>query len=71
MKRQYLMMASLVLAAAAYAGPKTEQTSDAAAFSRLKTLVGEWEGNGQMGKVHLSYELIAGGTALVEKESGE
>ena len=24
-----------------------------------------------MGKVHVSYELIAGGTSLVEKESGE
>ena len=38
------------------------------AWSRLKSLVGEWEGEGDMGKVYLSYELIAGGTALVERE---
>lgn len=39
-----------------------------AAWSKLKSLVGEWEGKGDMGKVYLSYELIAGGTALVERE---
>ena len=72
MKRHYFLVTSLVLAAAAvYAGPKAEGSSDAAAFARLKTLVGEWEANTQMGKAHLSYELIAGGTALVEKETGE
>ena len=72
MKRHYLLVTSLVLAAAGIqAGPRTEGSSDAAAFARLKTLVGEWEANTQMGKAHLSYELIAGGTALVEKETGE
>ena len=72
MKRQYLVMANLALAAAMMqAGPKTEGSTDAAAFARLKTLVGEWEGQTRMGKGHLSYELIAGGTALVEKETAE
>lgn len=72
MKRHYLLIANLVLAAAAaHAGPKAVPASDAAAFARLKTLVGEWEGDTRMGKGHLSYELIAGGTALVEKESAE
>jgi len=72
MKRHYLLVTAVVLAAvAAYAGPKAEGSSDAAAFARLKTLVGEWDANTQMGKAHLSYELIAGGTALVEKETGE
>jgi len=71
MKRHYFLIAGLVLAATVHAGPKTEQSSDAAAFARLKTLVGEWEANTQMGKAHLSYELIVGGTALVEKETGE
>ena len=42
-----------------------------AAWSKLKSLVGEWEGKGDMGKVYLSYELIAGGTALVERERAE
>jgi len=71
MKRHYFLIASLALAATVNAGPKTEGSGDAAAFARLKTLVGEWEANTQMGKAHLSYELIAGGTALVEKETGE
>src|SRR5260370_40436202 len=52
-------------------GPKVERSNDAAAFARLKTLVGEWEADTRMGKAHLSYEIIAGGTALVEKETAE
>jgi len=71
MKRQYLLIASLVLAATVHAAAKTEHSSDAAAFARLKTLVGEWEADTRMGKTHLSYELIAGGTALVERAAGE
>ena len=69
MKRQYFVLASLLLAAVAVhaASSKSEHTNDAAAFSRLKTLAGEWEADTAMGKAHLSYEVIAGGTALVEK----
>jgi hypothetical protein len=73
MKRQYLLIANLILAAVAIqaAGPKSERTNDSAAFARLKTLAGEWEAETRMGKAHLSYEVIAGGTALVEKETAE
>jgi hypothetical protein len=73
MKRHHLLIASLLLAAAAVhaASSKAEHTADAAAFARLKTLVGEWEGDTKMGKAHLNYELIAGGTALVERETAE
>ena len=74
MKRHLLVMASAVLTAAAIyaAGPKTETTSPGpAAYARLKTLVGDWEADTAMGKVHVSYELIAGGSSLLEKESGE
>lgn len=41
--------------------------SGASGFEKLKTLVGEWEGkspDGQLAKV--TYELISGGTALME-----
>ena len=38
-----------------------------AAFNRLKTLVGEWQAATDMGKAHVSYELIAEGTVLVER----
>ena len=73
MKAQSFIIASLLLAAAAAhaASSKSDHGSDAAAFARLKTLVGEWEADTQMGKAHLSYEVIAGGTALVEKETAE
>jgi hypothetical protein len=72
MERRYFLIASLVLAAAAAegAGYKTGN-NDAEAFSRLKTLVGDWQADTQMGKIHLNYELIAGGTVLVERETGE
>ena len=68
-----MIMANVLLAALAIqaGGPKAERNNDAAAFARLRTLVGDWEADTRMGKAHLSYELIAGGTALVEKESAE
>jgi hypothetical protein len=73
MKRHHLQIATLMLAALAVhaASSKSERTSDAAAFARLKTLVGEWNADTRMGKAHLKYELIAGGTALVERETAE
>ena len=76
MKRHLSVIATVLLTAAATttvqaAGPKSEATAGPAAYARLKTLVGEWEADTGMGKVHVSYELIAGGTSLVEKESGE
>jgi hypothetical protein len=73
MKRQHFLMASLLLAATAVHGAssKSERSTDAAAFARLKTLAGEWEADTRMGKAHVSYEVIAGGTALVERETAE
>ena len=63
-----LLLVSVTLAAA----PAPNSTTDAAAaFAKLKTLAGEWEANGERGKTHLSYQVISGGNALVERESGE
>jgi hypothetical protein len=74
--KSHLLLASILVsgllavhpahAADSKSGP---DNNAAAAFSRLKTLVGEWEADTDMGKTHLSYELIAGGTALVERFS--
>ena len=66
MKRLFLLIAFLLLGSATAYGADSQ-----AAFSRLKLLVGEWETVGGMGKVHVSFELIAGGTALVERDSGD
>jgi hypothetical protein len=73
MKRHLLVIANVLLAAAAAhaAGPNPEASAGPEAWTRLKTLVGEWEADTNMGKAHISYELIAGGTSLVERESSD
>ncbi|MBZ5620485.1 MAG: hypothetical protein LAQ69_17425 [Acidobacteriia bacterium] len=72
--KPHLLLATILLAGTtAYAADSKpgQTTNAAAAFARLKTLVGEWEADTEMGKAHLSYELIAGGTALVERFSSD
>lgn len=73
MKTHLLLTVLLLGAASTYAADSTTRPSanGAAAFAHLKTLVGEWEGDTQMGKAHLTYELIADGTALVERFTSE
>ncbi|MBV9505444.1 MAG: hypothetical protein JO323_10640 [Acidobacteriia bacterium] len=74
MKKKLIIIAGLGAAwVAAYATSSTANGAidSQAAFSRLKTLTGEWEANSSMGKVHESFESIAGGTALVERETSE
>jgi hypothetical protein len=74
MKTQFFLIATLIAAAAALpaADSKPNPPNNAeAAFARLKTLVGEWEATTNSGKVHLSYELVSGDTALLERESSE
>ena len=74
MKTQFFLITTLITASAALpaADLKSGQTTDAAAaFARLKTLVGQWEATTSAGKVHLSYELVSGDTALLERDSSE
>ena len=61
---------SIIAAAATQIGHagSDPNTDTAAAFARLKTLVGEWKT--EDAKESLTYELIAGGTALLEREAG-
>jgi len=62
--------ALLIGAAAFAANSNTPGSLDTkAAYARLRTLVGQWEADTPMGKARLSFELIAGGTALVERET--
>lgn len=73
MKTHIFLIATLLLGSTAV--QSAENKSDApfdskAAFARLKTLAGEWQA-AKMGKATLTYELIAGGTSLVERESAE
>jgi hypothetical protein len=59
-----LLLAALISTAAVRAIPSG---SDAPAFDRLKALVGEWEGTGTEGPVKLTYTLVSGGSALMER----
>lgn len=72
MKTSLLLLSALLLAEAAQnaAAQQTPQPSDAsAAFSRLKTLAGEWQAVAKEGNVHMTYQVVAGGTALLETEN--
>jgi hypothetical protein len=61
-----------VTAAAPAADVKQNDSIDGtAAFSRLKTLAGAWEADTPMGKIHTTFELISGGTAIVERDEHE
>ena len=53
---------------AGLAAEKPKSNADAA-FGRLAALVGEWKTDD--GKASLTYELTAGGTAILEREIGE
>jgi len=61
----------LFLAAVAMAGPaapKPEDKVDAgAAFSRLKSLVGDWNVESARGSGHSQFQAIAGGSVVVER----
>jgi hypothetical protein len=69
MKRHFSTI--LLASAALMAGDaKLSDSIDAKlAFARLKSLAGEWEGSGEMGKSKVVYEVIAGGSAVVEHET--
>ena len=75
MKKHLLIPAGLLLAVltAHGAGTQAETAIDAkTAFTRLQSLVGEWEAKTPSGgKMPVTYELIACGTALVERETAE
>jgi hypothetical protein len=66
------LIAMVLLAVSAAAPAADVKSNDAidgtAAFSRLKTLAGEWEADSPMGKIRASFEVISGGTAIVERD---
>lgn len=77
MKTNLFLIANLLLASAAASAADTQPASvhadtpidSAAAFARLKALAGEWQADSGKGKVHLTYEVIAAGTSVIERES--
>jgi hypothetical protein len=74
MKTSLLLLSAVLLAEStqnAHAQQLSPASEATAAFARLKTLAGEWQADTKQGKAHLSYELVAGGSALLERESIE
>jgi hypothetical protein len=69
MKIRIAVLAVVVgLAVSAWAASPSAQGSNAsAAFEKLKGLVGNWQGESNMGKMEVTYELTAGGKVLVER----
>jgi hypothetical protein len=69
--RQFLIFSAAVLLIGFTAFAREPQSPSGldtkAAYARLRSLVGDWQAEAKTGKVHLHYELIAGGTALVER----
>jgi len=66
-----IAVASLCFAATAVAAGPATTTPDSkvdapAAFSRLKSLVGEWDVESTRGKGHSRFEVIAGGSVVLE-----
>ena len=68
MKSLFLVVAFLgSIAGAALAEPPKEPIQTPASFDAFKALVGEWQATGSADeKTSISYQLVAGGTALVE-----
>ena len=64
MNRRGLWAAALWIAASAV---PANAGNERPAFDRLKTLVGEWEGRNQAGRVKITYTLVSGGSALMER----
>jgi hypothetical protein len=56
-----------VMAIGASGSFANEKTTGALAFDQLKALVGEWEGMNEGGRVKITYTLVSGGTALMER----
>jgi hypothetical protein len=65
-----LLSVWMITAALAADGGSSGPVDAKVAFARLKTLVGEWKGTDPAKGERLTYELIAGGTSLVEREEG-
>jgi len=67
---KFLMAGFLILLLAGASAPSAsahEKAKSAAAFERLISLVGEWEGTSSAGPVQATYTLVSGGTALMER----
>ncbi|HEY7393056.1 MAG TPA: hypothetical protein VH640_31340 [Bryobacteraceae bacterium] len=71
MKKNILITATGAVCLMAYAAGSQNPADARDAYAHLQTLVGEWQADTPMGKAHVTYESIAGGSALVERDTME
>jgi hypothetical protein len=68
---KFVWVSSLLILAVMTSGAAgitaNEKTTGGLAFDQLKALVGEWEGQNEGGPVKITYTLVSGGTALMER----
>lgn len=70
MKFSSIAFSLLLLGAVAVAAsPENKQVDAQTAFSRLKTLAGTWQAESAKGPAQVRYELIAGGSVLIEHDN--
>src|SRR5882672_8152241 len=61
------VLLGLILISSAPRASANEKPKSAAAFEKLISLVGEWEGTNSSGQVKATYTLVSGGSALMER----
>jgi hypothetical protein len=69
MKRRVLLILGM-LATGGMAGDHSRVDAKGA-FERIKSLAGEWRGSGDKAGEHLTYEVIAGGSSVIERDGAE
>ena len=64
-----ICVGALLLATCGLAVPRAanEKSAGVQVFDQLKALVGEWEGKNESGPVKITYTLVSGGSALMER----
>ncbi len=62
-----IVLGLLLASTASTPATGNEKAKSAAAFEKLISLVGEWEGTSSAGTVKATYTLVSGGTALMER----
>jgi len=68
MRTKYFL--HIVIACMIFPGFTSAQSKPPGGFDQLKSLVGEWEGTlSKGGTARVSYQLVSGGTALLERLS--
>ena len=68
-ERRLLALAMAIKEAAKTTEAQNSQSKAAEAFDKLKTMAGHWQAQMPSGKVQVHYQLLAGGSVLIARET--